>query len=732
MESGSDLSSTPRVQLRKILYGLYRNLESSHNELADIDQLSHGELKAATRRLRDYRIHSRLHATNIDSLVEGLGITSNALRSLKNGGVSNASDVIERGVHGLAQFPNVGNKTAGKIADAAEGVARPRLGDYRIPVSRDLWDGADEVVARALNFWHRVAETWKSQPGRNLHDHTQSTLAVYNDTGILRWWLGGTAGRRSVRHRAAHSVQVVGRFVSSPEFELLKTRITDLYHHRGVVPDRKMWAANSAHMLAGLEQFQIEQGDRLARAVLRYSLDGSSGIGNELLQRIREVALDLTLVKRRLRSYQEFGAKFALAVHHGLLGDEMGLGKTTQGLAAIGHAIAVEGMRHHLVICPASLLPNWVSEIKEVLVDIPTFVYHHHKHRERELGSWKSEGGILLSPYHLDPLVPHITERFGFLIIDEAHWFKNPTARRTVNVKKIRTMASRILLMTGTPLVNNENDVMNLVEIADERTAELLRHRFSSVGNIRHHADEFRHALSNIYLRRSERDVEVELPPLTLSDVPVELSSDEILVYKEAVRRGHLEGMRIAASSADVENWAKGDALEEILDSARKEGRKVLVFSQHVGTLERVERTVGAACFLIHGRISDAAQREREFVAHEGFAVMAGQIVKTGEGKNFQMASVVVLMEPQYTSVREAQAIKRAHRLGQTEHVVCHRLVAQGTIDEHLVRIVGLKAELINELVEVSRLAEMLDTHNRQPISDKELIALERKAHGFE
>lgn len=105
---------------------------------------------------------------------------------------------------------------------------------------------------------------------------------------------------------------------------------------------------------------------------------------------------------------------------------------------------------------------------------------------------------------------------------------------------------------------------------------------------------------------------------------------------------------------------------------------------------------------------------ERAFQETDGFAALAYQIRMGGTGKNFQVASVVVLMEPQFTSALEEQAISRAHRMGQTEPVFVHRLIAEGTVDEHLAKLVDRKAALAENLADRSHLAEKLVQDERK------------------
>ncbi|GAA5154488.1 hypothetical protein GCM10023321_26380 [Pseudonocardia eucalypti] len=270
--------------------------------------------------------------------------------------------------------------------------------------------------------------------------------------------------------------------------------------------------------------------------------------------------------------------------------------------------------------------------------------------------------------------------------------------------------------------------MINLLRIVDPRLAYRLEERFDPADDIFHDADEFRGAVSRRYLRRAQNDVLQELPPLTLVDVPIDLNSDEIDRYKAAVASGHMTHMRIAASSSG----SKMAALRDIADEARNADRKMVVFSEYVHVLNAAAASIGSESYVIHGTVSDKekAQREEDFKKQSGFAALVGQIKVIGVGKNYQQASVVVLMEPQFTPAAEHQAIARAHRMGQTESVVCHRLVAMGTVDERIVKIVALKSLLINELSHKSNLEEELRKFGGKEVNQTELVREEQRRLG--
>jgi SNF2 family DNA or RNA helicase len=167
-------------------------------------------------------------------------------------------------------------------------------------------------------------------------------------------------------------------------------------------------------------------------------------IPDELARLVHEHTLDTSLLNVSLRGYQAFGAKFALLQHHAMLGDEMGLGKTIEALAAICH-LQSEGASHFLVVCPASVLVNWLHEVDRH-TDLAASRLHGSD-RERNLRVWARRGGVGVTTFQsLNWLSKRQFDTpVALLVVDEAHYVKNPNARRTIAVRGFMHRAERTL-----------------------------------------------------------------------------------------------------------------------------------------------------------------------------------------------------------------------------------------------------------------------------------------------
>jgi SNF2 family DNA or RNA helicase len=171
--------------------------------------------------------------------------------------------------------------------------------------------------------------------------------------------------------------------------------------------------------------------------------------------------------------------------------------------------------------------------------------------------------------------------------------------------------------------------------------------------------------------------------------------------------------------------------LHDIVEESRASDQKILIFSAFIPVLRAVVETVeklNIPCFLIYGdiRVSLRPGIIDSFIQSPGTAILVLQIETGGVGLNLQAASVVVLMEPQYKPSTEWQAIDRANRMGQTRRVMVHRLIAEDSLDEHILKITDFKAEQFDQLARYSKLAESSLYAMDNLVNKDDLLAAER------
>lgn len=680
---------------------------------------------------QEERVRQRLATTPVDHLAKGSRVNTAALR---RGGVETAADVDERTVEDLDNIHDIGPKTARTIKELAAKLARIRPDDLRPPGDPDTWKAADYALVRALAMLAVVAA---------LTPHAavlQQVLAgirwLARTTNWLAWLFSTPSRKARVESRAP---EIRGNWHAAQTVESLQKLLAGLDRAQRIAaePDSAIadeWRARSPDLMAALEQLLSHKGSPEEKEFLRRGL--GTRFSSDLLERIQSLVLNTTLLVLQLRPYQELGAKFAVTVRRGLLGDDMGLGKTVQALAAIAHATQAEGQRHHVVVCPASLIDTWLQEIDRALTRIRGWRFHGTD-RDKAFRDWQATGGILVTSYQQARyLLDRNQSQIGFAVIDEAHQVKNPKAQKTKIVRSLTMQANRVLLMGGTLMENRAAELIAVANLADPNHGARLRLQFGDGRDAHQDAAAFRDALGDLYLRRNQDEVLPELPSIIPLDVSIDVGQNEHLACKRALATRNLNGARIALATGNGERSEKMTRLGEIIAECRDGQKKVLVFSQFRQVLVLCRRIVGEDALVLHGDVPVPKRPAvvRQFQEADGFAALVMQIDVGGTGLNLQDATVVIIMEPQLKPSTEKQAVDRAHRMGQTRRVVLYRLIAEGTIDERIVQLSGLKAELFDQLARRSVLAEAASAElpgSVRDVREGELLEWARERYGF-
>lgn len=423
------------------------------------------------------------------------------------------------------------------------------------------------------------------------------------------------------------------------------------------------------------------------------------GLPEDLAREIQEECFFPDGLLCELRRYQEWGVKYILHQERVLLGDEMGLGKTVQAIATMV-SLKNTGATHFVVVCPASVVANWCREIRKMSKLSVTKV--HGAGRNAALQSWLRTGGVAVTTYEttgnfkLDD-----NFRFTLLTVDEAHYIKNPAARRTVNVKNLCSHADRMLFMTGTALENKVEEMVMLVDILQPQIARRIKELSFMAA-----APQFREAVAPVYYRRKREDVLTELPELIESKEWCTLNAHEEAAYEDAVLgKSYMEARRVSWNVDDLSQSSKANRMVELINEATEDGRKIIVFSFFLDTTHKIRRLLGARCMPpIEGSVTPQKRQEilDAFDAAPPGSVLVAQIQSGGTGLNIQSASVVILCEPQLKPSIENQAISRAYRMGQTRNVLVYRLLCENTVDEKIMEILENKQAIFDAFADES------------------------------
>ncbi|WP_181382678.1 DEAD/DEAH box helicase [Streptomyces sp. CG 926] len=677
------------------LYEAARAVVDDHRRAVDA-------VRAALRPIHDEAAEQALAAIPVARLKE---VTEGRLRlgEVERSGLCSVGQVLDAGSYRLRQIPGVGQRTADQVVAAARQISDAVRETVAVHIDVDRPEPRTTALVLALHVLVEAGPDAQRalDAAVVLAERLGPPLVEAGPVaGRLRMLLAGQAGRERALAAVAEVRALTEEAAQGGAPELLAQASVDLL--RGPSTEVAAWVdfeLRSAEYYSLLAEISGRSPDAAAAEGL---------LPDEVAERVRGQLLDDTHRRVSLRGYQSFGARFALAQRRVILGDEMGLGKTIQAIAALSH-LAAEGQSHFMVVCPAGVLINWTREI-EARSTLRVMCLHGPD-RQEAFADWKGRGGVAVTTF--DALRGFPTPgggEIGMLVVDEAHYVKNPLTRRARAVTDWAGRCDRVLFMTGTPMENRVGEFRSLVQILRPDLSDAVGDRDGVAGS-----QAFRKAVAPVYLRRNQQDVLTELPALQHTDEWEELSPSDEVAYREAVRSGNFMAMRRAAY-AHPERSAKLDRLREIVEDAAENGLKVVVFSTFRDVLAVVKDSLDAAPGTGGGRVFGPlsgsvppARRQQvvdEFAAAPGHAVLVAQIEAAGVGLNMQAASVVIICEPQVKPTIENQAVARAHRMGQVRPVRVHRLLATRGVDERLVRMLKNKSRLFDAYARRSTVAE--------------------------
>jgi superfamily II DNA or RNA helicase len=595
------------------------------------------------------------------------------------------------------------------------------------------WDRAPAFLRQDLKTWH-THFTVEVDPAvnaltRGLRETELTGRAVAKGKGrlALHWdlrvgdeWLTPEEARRLLR-RGPGTTFIAGRgLVRLPSDQ---AEILNDWHH---VLDRRLSGGLPNYMLLSVfarEGGHVQVSPELQAwrdALMRpdWSVDGLPSF---------------------LRPYQAQGVKWLRHLCecgcHGLLADEMGLGKTVQVLSLMD--IRPSGDRPNLIVCPASVVPVWRREVARFYPGWPVEVLKagHDFTQERKPCLWLASYTQLRRHKAILDKV-----EFGYAVLDEAQFIKNPEAKATQACLRLR--ARHRLALTGTPLENRPLDLWTLFRylmpglLGPRKAFEAAWQRNASAQR-----DHLRKQIGPFVLRRTKREVARELPDKVEMELACPLSDIQRDEYSRLAHEGvGALGQDLAAAARErpltlltlltrlrqaccdpallpwvntpPENSGKLTVLAERLEEVLAGGHKVVIFSQFVSLLRRTRalletRFPGLALWELTGQTFDREKPVEGFQNATGAGVILVSLRAGGTGITLHAADYVFLLDPWWNPAVEEQAIDRVHRLGQDRTVFVYRMIAVGTIEERIQRLKAEKRALFDRVV--GDLADLTD-----------------------
>lgn len=445
-------------------------------------------------------------------------------------------------------------------------------------------------------------------------------------------------------------------------------------------------------------------------------------------------------LQAQLRPYQLQGLSWLSFLSEyglgGILADDMGLGKTLQTLALIlQQKQQGKFTRPVLIVCPTSLLGNWLNEAARFTPQLKVLQVHGNK--RQHLFSELDAADIIVTSY---PLVVrdykvYQNKALSAVILDEAQHIKNAGSMAAKAVRQLD--AGFKLALSGTPL---ENHLGELKSIFDFVLPGLLGHdahfnhtyrRPIERGGDPERAQALKRRIAPFMLRRTKAQVASELPEKTEIVQLLELESDQRNLYESIrlvmetkvrelfVQKGvaasqiqfldALLKLRQACCDArlvpveharSVQNNAKLQWLRETLPDMLEEGRNILLFSQFASMLTLIEDELNALGISYSKLTGQTKQRQPQIDAFQNgeTRVFLISLKAGGTGLNLTAADTVIHYDPWWNPAAEAQATDRAHRIGQQKNVFVYKLIAANTVEQKVQLLQQHKRQLADQL----------------------------------
>ena len=439
-----------------------------------------------------------------------------------------------------------------------------------------------------------------------------------------------------------------------------------------------------------------------------------------------------------LREYQKQGLGWLKFLQNfnlgGCLADDMGLGKTIQILAMLEQRRSRrlkkgEQRKPSIVVVPKSLVFNWKDEAERFTPKLRFLDYTGAERKKLALD--KEDFDVLITTYGtLRNDIDRLREfDFDYAILDEAQAIKNPKSHAA---KACRLLASdHRLAMTGTPVENRLGDLWSLFDFLNPgmlSTAAIKS--FTSKENQTKNLKALSRGLQPFILRRTKKEVLTELPEKTEQILSCEMSPKQAKIYKglrehyrvhlaKKVKEEGLEKSKIHVLEAllrlrqvacdprlvDQESKVKGAKIEMLMEQLEEliaEGHKVLVFSQFTSLLGLVRNELKQAKVnfeYLDGQTRKRAECVKRFQETPDCPIFLISLKAGGHGLNLTAADYVFILDPWWNPAVEAQAIDRAHRMGQQNRVTAYKMISKDSVEDKILKLQQSKRNIADAVI---------------------------------
>ncbi|MDY6282640.1 MAG: DEAD/DEAH box helicase [Erysipelotrichaceae bacterium] len=472
----------------------------------------------------------------------------------------------------------------------------------------------------------------------------------------------------------------------------------------------------------------------------KYDFDESFGSLVQNMKDTSERNYPLPQLNASLRPYQVEGFRWLCALKDngfgGLLADEMGLGKTLETIAFLA---ANHGQGRTLIVCPASVVYNWGSELKRFAPQLECRLISGALEVRHEKIKEAGPNDVLITSYDSMKRDAEVYDAmdFAFEVIDEAQYIKNPDTQAARSVKSVH--AGFRIALTGTPIENRLSELWSIFDyLLPGYLYNYTRFRDEYENPVVRDGDEgtemrLKQMIEPFVLRRLKSDVLKDLPPkieevkyAALEDTQKQLYDATVAQLKLMLERQSDEEFRenkiaVLAQLTKLRqiccdpglvfdhydgNSAKKDLAIDMVQEAIEGGHKVLLFSQFTSMLDLLMRKLkenGINYYLLEGKTpkEERAKLVKQFQDpnNKNVPVFCISLKAGGTGLNLTAADIVIHYDPWWNVSVENQASDRVHRIGQKNVVTIEKLIMKDTVEERILQLQTEKSDLADRIL---------------------------------
>lgn len=520
----------------------------------------------------------------------------------------------------------------------------------------------------------------------------------------------------------------------SESFVLYCKNLKDTFGFKEFGWNEKLWRFNNIRLAFKLKkdypECELDEDTRSDMLVYKDYVQNKEKFEQEInnVKQLKDIELDIPNFKLNLFPYQKVAVKFLeITKGRALISLPPGLGKTPISLA-----YAVRGNYKTLVICPATLKPNWESEVHK-FTDKKACIISSKTKVDKEFLTLYD---VYIINYDIlkkwvDIL---LTVRFELCILDESQAVKNPQAQRTKNSQKLTKNIPRIILLSASPFMNKPIELYTSLNIIDpvnwfnyyDYAKRYCDGKYNYFGQFEANGatnlEELRDKIQPIFYRKQREEVLDQIPDKIFSTITSDLDKEEREQYEGVVKKinavsNSLRGVgndfalkkaltmkrfALMGELRQITAISKIKSTSEMIENIIESGEKVVVFSDYHNPLHALYEKFKDCAVILTGDSSEKQRKEsvEKFQNDPNVLVFLGGTNSASTGITLTAAHNIIIESLPYRPEDVVQMIGRIDRVNQKSNKLnIYFMVANDSVDEKMVQMLQRKSNAFNAVI---------------------------------